>query len=272
MSSFYSIIAKETDMSDKVEEFKQFVKNSRENHVLTANKLVDKASKALMLESKSNEYFLKNASKTIEALREECWQEFLKAERSFTRDMLLSLIDEKQFREMKGNDAVTYYVMEFPEEIYALSLSNTQSRRARAGKEFELIIEKVFKLAGIDVESQGEIAKGFYEENNLSKLVDLIIPSAEQFQRDKRKCIFVTAKTTLRERWQEIPEEMNRTGINVAYLATLDKTISDNVEKLLYEGNIVITTTKQIKEECYSNNDHIITFEDLLEIALKLSR
>ena len=184
--------------------------------------------------------------------------------------MLLSLIDEDQFKEMKGNEAVTYYVMEFPEEIYALSLSNTQSRRSRAGKEFELIIEKVFKLAGIDVESQGEIAKGFYEENNLSKLVDLIVPSAEQFQIDKRKCLFITAKTTLRERWQEIPEEMSRTGIKEAYLATLDKNISDNVENLLYEGNIVITTTKNIKDKYYANNDRIITFEELLSIASNL--
>ena len=46
--------------------------------------------------------------------------------------------------------------------------------------------------------------------------------------------------------------------------------ISSNVEKLLYEGNIVITTTKRIKEECYANNDHIITFEDLLAIASRL--
>ena len=257
-------------MTDKVEKFKQHVKQSRGSHVLTANELVNKASKSLKLESKTKDYFFANASQVIEDLRLECWNEFLETERNFTREMLLSLIDEDQFKEMKGNEAVTYYVMEFPEEIYALSLSNTQSRRSRAGKEFELIIEKVFKLAGIDVESQGEIAKGFYEENNLSKLVDLIVPSAEQFQIDKRKCLFITAKTTLRERWQEIPEEMSRTGIKEAYLATLDKNISDNVEKLLYEGNIVITTTKNIKEKCYPNNERIITFEDLLLIASKL--
>lgn len=82
--------------------------------------------------------------------------------------------------------------------------------------------------------------------------------------------MFITAKTTLRERWQEIPEEMSRTGINVAYLATLDRNISDNVEQLLYEGNIIITTTKKIKEECYQNNERIVTFEDLILTALKL--
>ncbi len=63
---------------------------------------------------------------------------------------------------------------------------------------------------------------------------------------------------------------MSRTGINVAYLATLDRNISDNVEQLLYEGNIIITTTKKIKEECYQNNERIITFEDLILTALKL--
>lgn len=257
-------------MTDKVEQFKQYVKQSRENHVLTVGDLVNKAVKTLGLAAKSKDYFFSHASEAIENLRQECWNEFREVEKDFTREMLLSLIDKKQFNKMQGTEAITYYVIEFPDEIYALSLSNTQSRRSRAGKEFEYIIEKVFKLAGIEVESQGEIAKGFYEDNNLSKLVDLIIPSAKQFQQDKRKCIFVTAKTTLRERWQEIPEEMSRTGINVAYLATLDRNISSNVEKLLYEGNIVITTTKRIKEECYANNDHIITFEDLLAIASRL--
>ena len=63
---------------------------------------------------------------------------------------------------------------------------------------------------------------------------------------------------------------MSRTGINVAYLATLDRNISDNVEQLLYEGNIIVTTTKKIKEECYQNNERIITFEDLILTALKL--
>lgn len=257
-------------MGDKVEKFKNQVKKERETKVISTEDLVCAAVKKLKLDKKDKQYFFDNASSVIESLRQECWNEFLEDEKEFTKQMLLSLVDKSQVQHMNGEEAIIYYVTEFPTEIYSLTLSNTQSRRSRAGKEFELIIETVFRLAGIKVESQGEIAKGFYKENNLSKLVDLIVPSAEQFQKDKRKCLFITAKTTLRERWQEIPEEMSRTGINVAYLATLDKTISENVEKLLYEGNIVITTTKGIKEEFYKDNQHIITFEDLLEIAASL--
>lgn len=257
-------------MTEKVEQFKEEIKKSRAKNMLSAEDLVNKAAHSLKLGKYDKEYFLLNASDVIEDLRKECWDVFLQAERDFTRDMLLSLIDEKDYQGMSGNEAVTYYVMEFPNEIYALSLSNTQSRRARAGKEFELIIEKVLKLAGIDVESQGELGTKFYEDNNLTKLVDLIIPSAEQFKKDKSKCLFISAKTTLRERWQEVPEEMSRTGINVVYLATLDKDISDNVKQLLYEGNIIITTTKRIKEQYYSDNDRIITFEELIAKAIVL--
>ena len=58
----------------------------------------------------------------------------------------------------------------------------------------------------------------------------------------------ISAKTTLRERWQEVPEEMGRTGAREMFLATLDTTISSDVLNTLYEANIQVTTTKKIKE------------------------
>ena len=41
--------------------------------------------------------------------------------------------------------------------------------------------------------------------------------------------MLISAKTTLRERWQEIPEEMGRTGAREMFLVTLDDTISKEV-------------------------------------------
>ena len=177
-------------MPNKIDQFKKQVKVARENNVISTEDLVNQAIKSLKLDQKSKEYFLENASQSIEDLRKECWNKFLVAEQDFTSKMLLSLVDREKVKKMNGEEAISYYVMKYPYEIYALSLSNTQSRRSRAGKEFELIIENVLKLAGIAVESQGEISKGFYEKNNLSKLVDLIVPNAAQFQKDKRKCLF----------------------------------------------------------------------------------
>ena len=51
------------------------------------------------------------------------------------------------------------------------------------------------------------------------------------------------------------------------FLATLDKQISADVLDTLYEANIQITTTSEIKESYYADNDRVLTFEKLLEIC-----
>lgn len=146
-------------------------------------------------------------------------------------------------------------------------LSKTQSRRARAGKEFEAIIELLFMGAGIELDSQGNIASKFFAEKGLGKSVDLVIPGAIEFGINKRNVLLISAKTTLRERWQEVAEEMSRTGVSEIYLATLDNKISDKVLDNLYESNIVLVTLKHIKEEKYSHTPKVIAFEELLRIA-----
>ncbi|MBR5495540.1 MAG: hypothetical protein IKV71_07950, partial [Psychrobacter sp.] len=75
-----------------------------------------------------------------------------------------------------------------------------------------------------------------------------------EFEANKRNTVLISAKTTLRERWQEVPEEMGRTGAKEMFLATLDDTISNEVLNTLYEANINITTTKANKNEIYPHN------------------
>ena len=128
--------------------------------------------------------------------------------------------------------------------IYALTLSNTQSRRSRAGKEFESIIELILIGAGIPLDSQGNIGKQEFVNKGLGKLVDLVSLGVLEYIVNKRNTVLISAKTTLRERWQEVPEEMGRTGAREMFLATLDTSISSDVLNTLYEANIQVTTTK----------------------------
>jgi hypothetical protein len=60
--------------------------------------------------------------------------------------------------------------------------------------------------------------------------------------------MLISAKTTLRERWQEVPEEVNRTGIREMYLATLDDSFSEETINILYEANVVVVTTTNCAE------------------------
>lgn len=114
-------------------------------------------------------------------------------------------------------------------------------------------------------DEQGNIGKQIFTTKGLGKMVDEVVPGVIQCSINKRKCILISEKTTLRERWQEVSEEMSRTGAKEMILATLDETISPPVLQNLSEENIVITTTKSIKNKCYKNNEEVITFEDLLQ-------
>lgn len=126
--------------------------------------------------------------------------------------MLQQLVKPEEVKNKAGIEAVTWFVETFPEEIYSLTLSNTQSRRSRAGKEFEAIIELILIGANIPIDSQGNIGKKAFVEKGLGKLVDIVSPGAIEYNLNKRNTVLISAKTTLRERWQEVPEEMGRTG------------------------------------------------------------
>nr|MCV5142830.1 type II restriction endonuclease [Escherichia coli] len=93
------------------------------------------------------------------------------------------------------------------------------------------------------VDVQGAIGKSFFQKNQIGKLVDLVMPGVVQYTSNKRNTMLISAKTTLRERWQEVPEEVNRTGIREMYLATLDDSFSEETINILYEANVVVVTT-----------------------------
>lgn len=218
----------------------------------------------LGLADKDEAYFMEHASEIVEQIRELCWDSFTKKEADFTSTMLESLIDKEAISKMEPVEAVKSFLQAYPEHIYSLSLSNTQSRRSRAGKEFEAIIFLILTGAGIQSNSQGSIGKKIFQQNNLGKLVDFVVPGAYEYNTDKHNSILISAKTTLRERWQEVPEELQRTGSSMMYLATLDDSISEDAIRIMNESNIIIVTLKRLKQEYYSSYRSVIDFETLL--------
>lgn len=251
-----------------LDEYKNLVKEKRKEGFKQPYDLVYDNFITLGYDKVPKEFFLSNASEVVEKLRNSCCSEFQPLEKDFTSKMLKELVDDEYIKTLTPIEAITWFVEEFPEHIYALTLSNTQSRRSRAGKEFESIIELILIGAGIPLDSQGNIGKQEFVNKGLGKLVDLVSPGVLEYIVNKRNTVLISAKTTLRERWQEVPEEMGRTGAREMFLATLDTSISSDVLNTLYEANIQVTTTKNIKETYYSDNERVLTFEKLVEICL----
>lgn len=250
-----------------IKNYKEIIRRSRENYFKTPYDLVYENFINLKYNKRPKEYFFENASSIVENLRSKCWDSYKPLEKKFTSEMLKKLVDEDKINKLNSLEAISFFIEEFPEHIYALSLSNTQSRRSRAGKEFESIIEHILIGAELPLDSQGNVGKKIFLDKGLGKLVDVVLPGVLEYFLNKRNTVLISAKTTLRERWQEVPEEMGRTGAREMFLATLDTTISDDVLRTLYEANIQVTTTRNIKDNYYHDNNRVLTFEDLLRIC-----
>lgn len=215
---------------------------------------------------KEKAYFFKNASRIVEDLRQRSWDEFTDKEKSFTQNMLSVLYEEEDLDQYSSAEAISWFVQEYPTHIYQLNLSNTQSRRSRAGKEFEAIIELILMGADVPLDSQGNIGQKYFTDRGIGKMVDIVSPGAVEYEINKRNTILISAKTTLRERWQEVSEEMVRTGAREMFLITLDSNISDEVINNLNTQNIQIVTTSSVKRDRYSNYGSVMSFEEFMEI------
>lgn len=247
-------------------DFKKIIKERRTKDFPHTFEIVHDTFLTLKLDSKDSDYFFKNASFIVESLRNENWNTFLKYERKFSEKIYKGLI-RKDIDNFRAKQAVENYIEENVDNFYTLSLSNTQSRRSRAGSEFEDIISHLFMGAGIPFDEQGLIGTGLFEDTNLAKLVDHVIPGAIEYRINKRNTLALSAKTTLRERWQQIGDEMQRTRMPEMYLATLDEKIGENTLTQLRNNNIYPVTTANIKKEKYNDNNLVLTFEELLELA-----
>ncbi|MBU0660930.1 restriction endonuclease [Patescibacteria group bacterium] len=144
-----------------------------------------------------------------------------------------------------------------------LSLSNTNSRRSRSGRTFEAIIYKIYDILDYPFDSQGKVGRKVFESVGLGKKVDSVLPSIEEFKRRRNKTIIGTMKTSLRERWQEVAEEIERTKIPEIHLLTVDTHIAGSKAKEMGMHNIVIVTSKELADsDSLLDCKNIISFEE----------
>lgn len=145
--------------------------------------------------------------------------------------------------------------------LYALSLSSTNSRRSRAGSTFEQLMEKALEIYGYPFQNQSHLGKDFFKENRIGKKVDLIIPGKEAYATRRSNCAIVSVKTSLRERWQEVVEELTRSNVPHIFLATLDEGISHNQLEIMKAYNITLIVRKAQKEEKFLNAGTVESYD-----------
>lgn len=266
---------------EEQKDFDALIKAYRKKYIRTTEVLLENIVKEnkTLIEQIQN----KKVSQSIQILRELVWQAYLSDEVHFNaylmkdlytkldtpKEMLDALIEKniifensKELAESIRKTCGEYAGRVFP-YIYRLSLSNTQSRRSRAGATFEYIIYYLYDVLGYAYDSQKKVGRKLFDKNGLGKKVDSIMPSIEAYTQRRNKTIIGTMKTSLRERWQEVAEEIERTKIPEIHLLTVDEDISLNKAKEMAQHNIIV-----VAYEWVSNNDtlkemkNITSFEE----------
>ena len=159
--------------------------------------------------------------------------------------------------------------------LYALTVSTTNSRRARAGQEFELIVYKFLELNGISYEAQAQLGTEFYERAGTKKIVDCIVPGGNYYFKSKTETLIISCKTTLRERWAEVAEEMQRANLHKVYLCTLDDGLTLDQLKTINTHNIILITLSSIIDDLRQKYGSIPmsvkSFDDLIDDCREIS-
>lgn len=268
---------------DETHSFANFIKNQRKELIPSTKETVNKA---IFTHKDEIDVLLNNnnISKLIIELRELCYEQFLLEESKFNAVILSTIakefnalqtilrdinsnlytfrhLSEEQFLQKVGHLFGKFAGCISP-YIYQLCLSNTQSRRTRAGKVFEGIIYSLYEYYGFSYDSQKSIGKKVFSSLGLGKVVDSILPSAKAFSMYRNKTIVGSMKTTLRERWQEVVEEISRSNLPNIHLLTVDHNIPVSKAKQMSEHNIVLVVTRDVKQKTSLNKMHnIIDFE-----------
>lgn len=251
-----------------LEKFKDLIKIARPNKMLSSFELTYLSFMELGYDKQDSDFFINNASLIVKEMRKESWKQFLKDESKFSLYIYNQLVEQMNLNNLSKKEAITKFLELYTDHIYTLSLSNTQSRRSRAGNEFEHIIELILMGVGISLDTQGSVGSGVFETSHLAKLVDCVTPGATEYKIDKRNTSLISAKTTLRERWQEVGDEMARTMAREMYLATLDDSISENVAQIIGKNNIILVTLAEYKNNLYKNFVNVISFETMIDELL----
>lgn len=262
-------------------QFDEFIREARSQFIKSPTESV----KQVLVKNTSLLKKIKNShtiSDIIAQLREESYENFLLEEAEMNAHILKNISYEfalpfekfltlyHLFIETKNKDALQDRLRTFFGDyaghiypyIYRLSLSNTQSRRSRAGKVFEGIIYGLYEALGYPYESQTKIGSKKFKEKDFGKMVDSLLPNIDAFEKRRDKVIIGTMKTTLRERWQEVIEEISRAGLPNIYLLTIDDNISINTIEKMANHNIILVLPAYVKKRPeFSKQHHVISFE-----------
>lgn len=140
----------------------------------------------------------------------------------------------------------------------------------RTGGSSQYHLQRLLELAGYDGE--------FETQQILKGTVDFLFPSLEAWQHDRRRCVVVSIKHSLCERYKQVFEELGITRGLTIYLfitETLREAKGDlTAPKIqrLNEQNIYLVVRDEIKRTRFPDANNVIAFTAFIQKELPARR
>ncbi|MFW5333255.1 type II restriction endonuclease [Hydrogenophaga sp. ZJX-1] len=167
---------------------------------------------------------------------------------------------------MSVERALRALITEFP-RIDKVLLSASQQRKSRAGKSFELHIERMLKDGRVPYEAQVVIES--------KKRPDFVLPDFRLYAdsgRAREEALVLSAKTTLRERWKQVHGEIRDCDL---YLATVDENVAAAAISEMGEAGITLVVPESLKVSdaaVYRQQTNVISFGEFFTLHLRRDR
>jgi hypothetical protein len=133
-----------------------------------------------------------------------------------------------------------------------LFLSVSQSRKTRGGRDFELQLAHLLRLSEVPFKAQQKESR-----------VDFMLPNYEHYAVDRSQCVLLSAKRTLRERWQQVVDELHKMNCPNVFLATTDAKISKSKVSDVGKRNIKIVVFDHVKQSLFPDDPMVVNYSHL---------
>jgi hypothetical protein len=214
-------------------------------------KILNEAIEFLKLKDKGHEEIANNFGNYVTELESTAYKIYAQYERQALekfveiwianrRDWILDVLKEDQEKGLKQ------ILLEFIAPAVNMEKSLGNARKARAGITFELIIEKLLKLAEVPCERPGKKDKKAYEK---LRNIDIVSPDVNTAVEKEDKAIFISTKRTLRERWKQVIYEHQK-GRRL-YLVTINGEISEKEAQAMKAEGLIVYVPDEVKERNY---------------------
>lgn len=221
--------------------------------------IVSDAWKAIMKkfpEKTTPEYVEKHFSEVCLAYFDEAHTIYKKHE-GLALDRLADRVLEADEKEVYTRDEVRRMARSITLEASEFEKSLKQSRAARAGRTFEIIVSDLLKRTGIPNErvTKEDKASGL-------RRIDLVVPDKKTAIKDMFAAKFLSLKTSLKDRWKLVgPDQMQGQR---TFLVTIlqNESLTKEVAKKIKDAGIRVYVPDGVKKD-FADNDAVRKLSDL---------